>query len=284
MIIFLRHQIIIFALPLFAISFFAGAATASSNQTLIISGTGSSISAMQLMVKGFQKKRPGITVQVLPSIGTAGGIKAVNEGKIDIGLANRPIKQEERSAKTIEAPYARTAFIFGVQYSNPTEGFTLAQIEEIYAGKRKTWHDGTPIRLVLRPLSDAFSAYLAGINPGLKSASEKSHSIPGLFIGGTDQEAAVQIEKTPGSLGITSSSVVAAEKRKIKALSVNGAAPTPSNVSSGKYPYAMTMSLVYKKDKYRGAVKEFIEFVFSREGQKILYDNGHVALQRNNGK
>jgi phosphate transport system substrate-binding protein len=282
--IFLRYRVIIFAIPLFAISFFAGAASASSNQTLLISGTGSSISAMQLMAKGFQKKRPDITVQVLPSIGTAGGIKAVNEGKIDIGLANRPIKQEERSAKTIEAPYARTAFIFGVQYSNPTKGFTLAQIEEIYAGKRKTWPDGTPIRLVIRPLSDAFSAYLAGISPGLKSASEKSHSIPGLFIGGTDQETAVQIEKTKGSLGITSSSVVAAEKRKIKALSVDGVTPTPSNVSAGRYPYAMTLSLVYKKDKYKGAVKDFIEFVFSRDGQKILYDNGHVALQRTAGK
>jgi phosphate transport system substrate-binding protein len=282
--ILLRHQIIIFALPLFAIFIFAGAASASSNQTLIISGTGSSISAMQLMAKGFQKKHPGVTVNVLPSIGTTGGIKAVNEDKIDIGLANRPLKPEERSAKAIEMPYARTAFIFGVQNSNPTKGFTLEQLEEIYAGKRKTWPDGTHIRLVLRPLSDAFSAYLANINPGFKSAAEKSHSIRGLFVGGTDQEAAGQIEKTSGSLGITSYSVVTAEKRNIKALSVDGVTPTPSNVSAGKYPYAMTLSLIYKKDKYKGAVKDFIEFVFSREGQKILFDNGHVTLQRITGK
>ena len=282
--IYPRYQIIICAILLFIGSFFTGAASASSKETLIVTGTGSSIGTMQLMAKGFQKKHPSVTVQVLPSIGSTGGIKAVNEDKIDIGLSYRPLKPEERSAKIIEEPYGRTAFIFGVQDSNPTKGFTLAEIEEIYAGKRKTWPDGTPIRLILRPVSDGFSEYLASINSGLKSASEKSHSIPGVFVGNTDQEAAVQIEKMPGSLGTTSSSLVAAEKRKIKALSVDSAAPTLSNVSVGKYPYAMTLSLVYKKDKYKGAVKDFVEFVFSPDGQKILSDNGHVTLHRITGK
>ncbi|HLA28840.1 MAG TPA: substrate-binding domain-containing protein [Syntrophales bacterium] len=225
-----------------------------------------------------------VTVQVLTSIGSTGGIKAVNEDKIDIGLSYRPLKPEEWSAEIIEEPYGRTAFIFGVQDSNPAIGFTLAEIEEIYAGKRKTWPDGTPIRLILRALSDGMSAYLAGTNPGLKSAHEKAHSIPGVFVGNTDQEAAEQIEKTPGSFGTTSGSLIAAEKRKIKSLSVDGTAPTLSNVSTGKYPYAVTMYLVCKRDKYRGSIKDFIEFVFSRDGQKLLSDNGHVTLQRITGK
>jgi phosphate transport system substrate-binding protein len=118
----------------------------------------------------------------------------------------------------------------------------------------------------------------------MKSASEKAHAIPGVFVGNTDQKAARQIEKTPGSIGTTSSSVVTAEKRKIKALSVDGTAPTVANVSTGKYPYVMTMSVVYKRNKYRGSTKDFIEFVFSRDGQTFLSDNGHVALQRVTGK
>ena len=282
--IYPRYQILIFAVPLFIGSFFAGPASASSKETLIITGTGSSIATMQLMANGFQKKHPTVNVEVLPSIGSAGGIRAVREGKIDIGLSSRLLKPEERSAEITEELYSRTAFIFGVQDSNPTEGFTLAEIEEIYAGKHKTWPDGKPIRLILRPLSDAYSAYLSSINPGLKSASEKAHSIPGVSVGATDQEAAVQIEKTPGSFGTTSGSLVAAEKRKIKALSVDGAAPTLSNVSAGKYPHVITLSLVYKRDKYRGSIKDFIEFVFSRDGQKILSDNGQVTLQRITGK
>jgi phosphate transport system substrate-binding protein len=278
--IHLRYQIIIFAVLLFVGSIFMGAAPASSPETLIITGTGGSLSVMELIGRKFQEKHPDVTVKVLPSIGSTGGIKAVRAGKIDIGLSARSLKPEERSAGIIEEPFGRTAFIFGVQESNPAKGFTLAEIEEIYAGKRKAWPDGTPIRLTLRPLSDAYSVYLAGINPGLKSASEKALAIPDVFVGNTDQEAARQIEKTPGSLGTTSSSVVTTEKRKIRALSIDGASPTLANVSSGKYPYAMTMSVVYKKDKYSGSIKSFIEFIFSRDGQKLLSDNGYVALQR----
>jgi phosphate transport system substrate-binding protein len=112
----------------------------------------------------------------------------------------------------------------------------------------------------------------------------KAHQIPGVFVGITDQDAAEQIEKTPGSFGTTSLSIIVAEKRKIKALSVDGVAPTLSNLSTGRYPYAITLFLVYKKDRYKGAVKDFIEFVFSRDGKKILSDNGHLTLERITGK
>jgi phosphate transport system substrate-binding protein len=280
----LRYQIIIVASLMCGVFFLNAAVSASSKETITMTGTGASIGTMQLMAKYFQKKHPGVTVNVLPSIGSTGGIKAVKEDKIDIGLSFRPLKPEERSEKIIEEPYGRTAFIFGVQDSNPAKGFTLTEIEEIYAGKRKTWPDGTPIRLILRPASDGYTEYLAKITPGLKSASEKARSVPGVFVGNTAQDAAIKIEKTPGSFGTTSISLIAAEKRKIKALTVDGAAPTISNVSTGKYPYATTLSLVYKRDKYKGSLKDFIEFIYSRDGQKLLSDNGHVFLQRISGK
>ncbi len=280
----LQYQVLVFLILLFGRSFFPGAASASSPETIIITGTGAGIGAMQLMAERFQEKHSRVLIKVLPSIGSTGGIKAVNEGKIDIGLSFRPRKPEEQREGIIEKPYGRVALIFGVQASNPTKNVMLGEIEEIYAGKRKTWPDGTPIRLILRPLSDGFSITLAGISPGLKSASEKAHAIPGVFVGNTDQEAARQIEKTPGSFGTTSSSLIAAEKRKIRALSVDGTVPTPANVSSGTYPYAVTLYLIYKTDTVKSAIKDFIELVFSREGQKLLSDNGHVNVPRMTGK
>jgi phosphate transport system substrate-binding protein len=285
-----RYFILIFSVLLLTSSVVESSASASSKGKLIITGTGSSIGAMQRMGDVFQKKYPNVTVNVLPSIGTSGAIKAVKAGQIDIGLSSRPLTPEERSMEIIEEPYGRTPFIFAVQESNPTNGLTLAEIEDIYAGQRKTWPDGTPIRLILRPISDAFSAYLASINPRLKSASEKAHAIPGVFIGITDQEAAAQIEKTPGSFGTTSASLVASEYKKIKALSVDGAIPALSNItdgvriSAGKYPYTMTMSLVYKRDNDKGAVKDFLKFVFSKDGRKLLSECGHMTLPRITGK
>jgi phosphate transport system substrate-binding protein len=282
--IHLSYRIFMLTALLFVGLDFSCAAFASSKNTLMITGTGSSIGPMQLMAVGFKKKYPNVNVKVLPSIGSTGGIRAVREGKIDIGLSARSLKPEERRGGITQEIYGRTAFIFGVQDSNPVKGFTLREIEDIYSGKRKNWSDGTPIRLILRPLSDAYSAYLVSINPGIKSAYEKAHAVPDVFVGNTDQEAARQIEKTPGSFGTTSSSVIAAEQRKIKALSVDGTAPTLADVATGKYPYVMTLLMVYKQEQYSGLIKDFVEFVFSGDGQKILSDSGHVTFHRVTGK
>lgn len=273
-----RFRIILFAVLLIATGLIPGVVASGPGETLVITGTGASIGTMGLMAEAFQRKNPGVIVQVLPSIGSTGGIKAVTADKIDIGLSYRPLKPEEQSAAIIEEAYGRTAFVFGVQDSNPTQGFTLVEIEEVYSGQRQTWPDGTPIRLILRPLSDGLSTYLAGINSGLKSASEKAHAIPGVFVGITDQDAAAQIEKTPGSFGTTSLSLIISEKRRIKALPINGISPTLANISTGQYPYSMMLFLVYKKEKYRDSTKAFIEFVFSMEGQRILAENGQVPL------
>jgi phosphate transport system substrate-binding protein len=281
---YLRQLIFIFAVLLLGGGTVTGFASANSKEILIVAGAGSCTGTMKVVAGAFQKKHTKVIVEVLPSIGSAGGIRAVTEGKIDIGLSARPLKQEERGAGIIEEPYGRTAFIFGVQASNPAKNVTLAEIEEIYAGKRKSWNDGTPVRLILRPIADTSSTYLMSINPDVKSASVKAHSIPGVFVGITDQDAAFQIEKTPGSFGITSAAIRKAEKRKIKPLSVDGVAPTLSNVLAGKYPYTMTMFLVYKRDKYGGAVKDFIEFVFSKDGRKLLSENDQTVLPRISGE
>ena len=279
-----------FTLLLFGNLLSEGSAATNPKETLIITGTGSSIGTMQRMSEVFVKKHPAFTVNVPASIGSTGGIRAVKASQIDIGLTYRSLTPEEQSSDIIIEPYGRTAFIFGVQESNPTKGLMLAQIEDIYARKRLTWSDGTPIRLILRPLSDGFSAYLGSITPRLKSASKEAHAIPGVFVGMTDQEAADQIEKTPGSIGTTSASLIASEKRKIRALSIDGTTPTLSNISitsdisTGQYPFTMTLALVYRKDKYKGAVKDFIEWIFSKEGRKLLLENGQVALPRMTAK
>jgi len=112
-----------------------------------------------------------------------------------------------------------------------------------YAGKCRNWSDGTPIRLILLPLGDRFSVYLASINPYIKSASEKAPSISDIFIAMTDQEAAEKIEKTSGSLGTASACLVAVEKIRIEALSVDGTTPALSNIADGVHIFYRQVSL-----------------------------------------
>lgn len=251
-----------------------------SQDRLKISDTGSSIGVMRTMAKAFQKKYPGAMAEVLPSIGSSGGIRAARDGKLDIGLSSRPMKQDEKIPELREEAYGTTAFVFAVEQVNPTSRLTLQEINGMYSGKRTTWAGGRPIRLILRPKNDAYSTYLAAISPELKDASEKAQQMPGVSIGITDQNAATLIERTPGSFGVTSACLIAAEKRQIKGLMVNGVAPTTANVKTGRYPYTMTMHLVYRKDTRNPLVARFIDFVFSTSGRAILTQTGHIPLRR----
>jgi phosphate transport system substrate-binding protein len=235
---------------------------------------------MERLARAFEKRYSGITVRVLPSIGSTGGIKAVRDGTIDLAVSSRPLKPDEVEPGLVEEPYGRTPFTFSTPVATATAGLTLNQLERIYRGETTTWPDGTPLRLIIRPRTDASSHYLAGISPGLAEGEARSHQIPGVHLVVTDQEAAAQIEKTAGSLGVTTMAVVKAEARRVKGLDLDGVAPTLANMATGKYPHAMTVSLVYRKERLPGANGKFLTFVFSPEGQKILRDCGHLPIKR----
>src|SRR4030042_6356520 len=102
MTVYPSYLICVLAVLLFGGSLGTGYASANPKEKLIITGTGSSIGTMQRMGEVFQKKHPNVTVNLPPSIGSTGAIKAVKAGRIDIGLSYRPLKPDERSMEIIE--------------------------------------------------------------------------------------------------------------------------------------------------------------------------------------
>jgi phosphate transport system substrate-binding protein len=265
-----------------ALTFLAPAVFAE--EAVRVSGTGAGIGSMKLLGEAFGKKYPGVTVAVLPSTGSTGGIKGVATGKLDVAVSSRPIREEEKVPGLVEEPYAKTAFIFATSSSNPAGGLRLSEIQEIYSGARNRWPDGKKIFLVIRPATDAFTGFLERLSPGMKEAVKSAQAMPGVFTGITDQDAADQIERTPGSFGVTSYSLVASEKRKIKPLSVDGVSPVGGNGVNDRYPYFMTLYLVYMKDRNVGAARKFLDFIRSREGENILGMSGHLPIRKAEGR
>ena len=249
-----------------------------AEETIRVSGTGAAVGGMKLLGEAFGEKHTGVKVNVSPSLGSTGGIMALDAGKLDIAVSARPVKDEEKIPGLVGKPYAKAPFIFATSSSNPTNGLGLSEIQDIYAGKKTTWPDGKRIFLVLRPAADVFTGFLKKISPGMKDAVESSKKRPGMFTGITDQDAADQIERTPGSFGVTSYSIVASEKRNIKPLAVDGISPVGKHGANEKYPYFMTLYLVYVKGRNTAAIESFIEFIDSEEGEKILGRNGHIPI------
>jgi len=246
-------------------------------ETLRISGTGGAIGGMRLLAEAFRKAEPGVEVIIPRSIGSSGGIRAAIAGKLDIGVSARPLSPEEMAQGTRQTAYARTAFVFAVHPDGKRSDTTLAEVVEIYSGRKTTWDDGTALRLILRPASDTDTITLRMISPGMADAVEQSQKREGLIVATTDQNSADAIERTSGSFGTTTLALVVSEKRRIRILSLSGVQPTTKSVRDGTYPCTKTFFMVTRQDTSPTA-ERFIRFVRSQEGKAILSRVGHIPL------
>lgn len=242
--------------------------------TIKIGGTGSAIGAIKELAGAFRKKNPRVNIVIVPRLGTSGGIKAVTDGVIDIGLSTRPLKEDERRQGLKDVEYARTPFMFVTQRKPTGVNFTLDYIAKIYAGEVRAWPDGSVIRLVLRPENDADTALLKNMSPEMNRAVQKAISREGMKIAFTDQDSADEVERTPGSIGTSALSQMITERRSFSPLPINGIAPDVKNTAVGRYPYYKTFHMI-TGGKSAPAAKHFIEFVESLEGREILIKTGN---------
>lgn len=251
-----------------------GPALGAKAEVLSIGGTGAALGTMRLLGEAYARQQPGLSVQVLPSMGSGGGIKAVLAGAIQLAVSARPLSAQEQQAGAQAVEYGRTPFVFATQSSNKARGINSQELVEIYAGRLDRWPDGTPIRLVLRPVGDADSETIKSISPALREAKLLAEQRKGMLFAITDQEAADALERTPGSFGPATLALLISEKRALKALTLNGVAPEPRHLADGRYPLAKSLLLVSGPSP-GAAARGFIEFTRSPAGREILRRNGY---------
>jgi phosphate transport system substrate-binding protein len=235
-----------------------------------VGGTGAGLGGLQALAKAYEQRHPAHRISVLPSIGTSGGIRAVMDGKLEVGCVSRPLLKEERQAGIVEIPWASTAFVFATQAATPAGPLTIRAIEDIYSGRRTQWKDGRPIRLILRPKSDSAHGLLAELSPGMRPALEHAHALPGVQVGITDQEALARLEKTPGSFGTTVLGLIVSEGHHVQALTLDGLRP-----SDPAYPHSLSLLLVCRAAGLSPATHGFLDFARSKEGGAILARAGY---------
>jgi phosphate transport system substrate-binding protein len=268
-------------LPKVAFLFLAMVAILDSHvyaeEVIKIGGAGSTLGSMKLLAAAFEKKHPGTRVDVLPSIGSIGGIAAVSRGGVDIGLIGRPLDDKERKLGLSVIEYARTPLVFVTREDINVSNVSTQEIIKILRGDIKTWPNGERIRLILRQPTESNAISVREISPEVSKAMDIAMSQQWRVIALTDQETTSMVEKTPGSFGFCSLAQLLFEKRKIHALSYNGINPISKNSVNDLYPIFKTHAML-TKPKPSVKVKQFIDFVKSPEGKEILEKSGNSAI------
>ncbi|MBI5075919.1 MAG: substrate-binding domain-containing protein [Nitrospirae bacterium] len=251
-----------------------GRLSAAHPETIKIGGTGGAIGSMKELALAYQKRHPGTVIRIIPHMGTRGGIKAVLDGALDIGLAGRKLSSQELQQDLLEYEYAWSPFVFVTAGSGKRIDLTTDTVAKIYRGEIGKWPDGTPVRLLLRPQGDIDTIMLKAMSQEVRDAVIVAESRKGLMIAMDDMQNCDMLEKIKGAFGTSTLTQIIAEKRSITALPFNGVTPDIAAMVAGRYPYYKPFHL-FIGPKSSPLSQAFIEFVKSPEGKRILTQTGN---------
>ena len=223
--------------------------------------------------EAFMNENKGITFTYNPT-GSGSGIKAVQEGRCDIGLSSRALKAEEKEAGLKETVLAYDGIAIIVNPENPVSDLTLEQIAKIYTGEITNWKDvgGNDAEIVLigreagSGTRDGFES-ITGTRDACKLDQELTST------GGVIEAVAGNVN----AIGYASLSAVEG-KDTVKAVTVGGIACTEETVLDGSYAIQRPFVLVTVEGRSLSeCAQKFFEYITSSEAASLISAAGAVA-------
>ncbi len=141
--------------------------------TLRIGSTSGALGSTKLLADAFMRSHPEIENEVLPSIGSGGGIRALRAGAIDIALSSRSRMAKEHSGDDggiIEVGYAETPLTFATALQASVNNITPPEAAATYTQQIRTWPNGQPGQPILRPQSESDIPILRGLSKEMDRA------------------------------------------------------------------------------------------------------------------
>ena len=255
---------------------FAGCgAGASDNSTGNAGGTvttdgSTSISKVIGALSEAYESDTGVTV-TYNATGSGSGIQAVQEGRCDIGLSSRSLKDEEKAKGLEETTLALDGIALVVNPENPVSDLDLETISKIYTGEISNWKDvgGNDSDIVLIGREAG-----SGTRDGFESITYTTDKCQYRQELTSTGDVIATVASNPNAIGYASLSAV---KDSVKALKVAGVAPSEETVKDGSYVVQRPFVLVTVKDKALSEnAKKFMEFVTSKSANDIISGAGVV--------
>ena len=205
--------------------------------------------------------------------GSGSGIKAVQEGRCDIGLSSRALKDEEKAGGLKETVLALDGIAMIVNKDNPVEDLTLAQISDIYTGKITNWKEvgGRDAAIVLVGREAG-----SGTRDGFETVTDTKDACNYRQELTSTGDVIASVSQNPDAIGYAS---LAAVKDTVKMLNVGGVTPTEDTVRDGSYALQRPFVLVTREDtELSAAAQSFFDYATSVEAADVIAAAGAVAV------
>lgn len=269
---------------LLVVAFLLGTALvafAADEKNLVINGSTTVLPFAQAAVEKFLADNPDVSVS-LSGGGTGNGIKALSDKTIGIANASRFIKLEEVKTAVANGVYpvpfavALDCLLPMVHPSNPVNSLTTEQLKGIFSGKITNWKevggaDGA-IAVVGR---DTSSGTYGTWQEMIMDAGEKTRVTPKAQSVASSGAMLSTVAGNKNAIGYDGIGYI---NDTVKALDVNGVKGSASSAKSGAFPLARYL-FMFTDGFPKGATMDFINYILSDEGQKIVESTGFIKVR-----
>ena len=218
----------------------------------------------------FMEMNSDVTFTYNPT-GSGSGIKAVQEGRCDIGLASRNLKAEEAESGLTETVLAYDGIAVIVNPENTVSDLDVATIAKIYTGEIANWSEvgGTDAEIVLIGREAG-----SGTRDGFESITDTEDACQYRQELTSTGDVITAVSQNPGAIGYAS---VASVKDTVKALTVGGVAPSNETILDGTYVIQRPFVLVTKADtQLSAAAQAFFDYALSEDAHELIKAAGVV--------
>lgn len=240
-------------------------------KTVSTDGSTSMEKVIGALGEAFEAENSGTTFTYNPT-GSGSGITAVLEGRCDIGLSSRALKDDEKAQGLTETVLAYDGIAIIVNPENTVEDLTVDQIASIYTGEITNWSEvgGADGEIVLIGREAG-----SGTRDGFESITKTNDSCKYRQELTSTGDVITTVANNPNAIGYAS---LASVKDTVKALKVGGVTPTEDTVKDGTYLIQRPFVFVTKTDtKLSDTAQKFFDYAMSSAAASIISKAGAVA-------
>ena len=245
-------------------------APAALSGTVATDGSTSMEKVIGALGEAFMEANSGVNFTYNPT-GSGSGITAVSEGRCDIGLSSRALKDSEVASGLVGTVLAYDGIAVIVNPANTVEDLDIETIAKIYTGEITNWSEvgGADAEIVLVG-REAGSGTRSGFEELTETADKCKYRQELTSTG----DVITAVAQNPDAIGYAS---LASVKDSVKALKVAGVTPSEETVKDGTYLIQRPFVLVTKEGVELSPVAQaFFDYATKGQANDIITASGVV--------
>lgn len=223
--------------------------------------------------ESFMNNNKGVNFTYNPT-GSGSGITAVSEGRCDIGLSSRALKDEEKAGGLVETVLAYDGIAIIVNNDNPVTNISLEDLTKVYTGEITNWKDlgGNDAEIVLIGREAG-----SGTRDGFETITSTKDLCKYRQELTSTGDVITTVSTNPDAIGYAS---LASVKDSVKALTVDGVTATEATIKDGSYAIQRPFVLVTKSGvALSETAQSFFDYATSADASEVIAAAGCVPVK-----